>query len=239
MLWLIRAIGVISLLFVAIGVWMEIVDRGFTPVTGEPATLPGNFKRRFGAMEFVRSRNDIEKVIGELGDPIRQQDRDTMGYKLGLDFLFVAAYTLLFIALGVLLAVRPSAWAFWVGIIAAGCGTAAAVADVVENIRILRVLDLPLAQTVDEMAQGIRQAAMVKWFLSFLTIAMLSSAFFLPGRWISWPSLIGLFFAASALWGLFNLVMKNEPQMVQSLLIAVIGTLMMIVISLIWPHKLL
>jgi hypothetical protein len=236
MLWLIRAIGVISILFIVTAVLMEIVDRGFTPVSG---TLLGKFKKRFIAMEFVRSRDEIKAVVGELGDPIHQQDRDTMRCKLRLDFLFIATYGLLFIAVGILLTQRPPSWAFWLGIIAAGCGTAAAVSDVVENIRTLHVLDLPLARTGDEMAQAIRQAAMVKWTLSFLTIGMLSATFFLQGRWISWPSLIGLFFAASALWGMFAFVLKNEPQMAQAMTLAALATLILMVVSLIWPHKLL
>jgi hypothetical protein len=69
----------------------------------------------------------------------------------------------------------------------------------VENIRLLRVLDLPTSEVTNAAANGIRQPSLIKWSLIFLTVGFLSPTFLWRSDWIV---LIGYLYLAALLVGL-------------------------------------
>jgi len=69
-----------------------------------------------------------------------------MRVKIRIDFAFIAAYVTLLVALGVVHA-RAGSWRRFAGVAVAICALAVGVFDVLENLAILDVLDVPIAST--------------------------------------------------------------------------------------------
>jgi len=127
------------------------------------------------AIELVRTRADVQEIVGELGNP----NRETMRGKVRKDFLFIPAYALLFATLGWLLGRSDYRFAIWAGAAIAVCAAGAAVFDVIENLRIFRVLDAPLADADEAMLQSLRSASLIKWAFVFIAMGLLSPIGFL------------------------------------------------------------
>src|SRR5579859_3925719 len=83
------------------------------------------------AMEVVRNVEEVDAILGEAPSP----DREAMRIKQYVDFGFIAAYVGLFLAARGLVG-GAAGWAVAI------CGVAAGAADVVENIGILRVVNV-------------------------------------------------------------------------------------------------
>ena len=161
------ALGIVSLavLTTAIGVWME--RSRFSPSERQ---FSSGFTNHVLAIELVRTPDDVLEIVGELGDP----NREVMRGKVRKDFLFIPSYGLLFAALGWLLGRSHNRYARWVGIAIVACAAGAAVFDVMENQWILRILDVRLADTSETMLDSVHSAALVKWALVFIALALLS-----------------------------------------------------------------
>lgn len=215
MLW-IRAIGVLALLFVVVAVYMETMAKGFTavqpaqengPCNFKAGELPQGLKGRVLAMEMVRSRCDVEAIVGD----VSHANRGVMRGSLKVDtYGFIPVYWLLYVLLGLVLIRRGSHWAMWVGAAAIVCGTGAALFDLAENHRILNLLNLPLSVTTDEMAHAVRKVSLLKWALAFITIGLLSSILFSLNRSPHWllatpGPIAGVLLIAAAILGLFGL----------------------------------
>ena len=224
---LLRVIGVLALLVIVGAVWMAIVSRGFLSVS-QSERLPGNFKGHVMAMEFVNHVADIEAIVGGKGHP----NRDTMRKVTRIDFLWIACYALLFVAVSLLLARRSCPWAIYLAWVAGVCGVSAAVFDLSENWRILEVLDAP--EVTQQMVNNIRDAAIVKWTLVFVTMALLAVTFFGMGWRVG---LIGWAFAATALMGLVGLVHKPNIGFIALPMLS--GLLLLMILAIGFPQKLL
>jgi hypothetical protein len=97
-------------------------------------------------------------------------DRELRRIKQWVDFGFIAAYVGLFVAARGLVGGRA-------GLIVAICGAVAGLADVVENIGILRVIDVDLRHTTQAMVDAIRIPSLIKWTLVWIALALLARFF--------------------------------------------------------------
>jgi hypothetical protein len=121
----------------------------------------------------VQTVTDIEDLRRTLGDA-PSQDRETMRLKVKIDFAFIAAYGTLLVALS-LIAARSGGWRRLIGVAAALCAVAAGVFDVLENLAILDILDVPIPATTETMLAAIRQPSAAKWSLVALCAVLLLS----------------------------------------------------------------
>jgi hypothetical protein len=149
----------------------------------QPEPLPNGFHSPILALELARTAAEARQVIGqEIDDPRREK----LSLDTWLDFLFIAGYWSLFLALSVTMLHSHVALLPWLGGAAALCATGAAVCDVVENVRILGLLNRRLPHTptpaVTERAAAIYRAAVAKWSFTFMAVALLSLLFLLNGR---------------------------------------------------------
>ena len=143
----------------------------FLILAGKPAFTNASRPPRFGdpqlSLQFVRNLEDVDAILGDAPSP----DREVMRIKQYIDFAFIASYASLFIALS-LRGWQAGGWRRTVGIAAMLCGIAAAIFDVVENIAILRILDIPLYLTGPGMLDAIRRAAIAKWLLAGISLPL-------------------------------------------------------------------
>lgn len=163
----------IGVLAVSTGVIVWSMERShFSPSEKQ---FSSGFTKHVLAIELVRTNSDVQEIVGELGDP----NREIMRGKVQKDFFFIPSYALLFAALGWLLGRSNYRFAIWVGAAIAACAAGAAVFDVIENLRILDVLDARLTDTTQTMLDSLRSASLVKWALVFIAMALLSPIAFL------------------------------------------------------------
>lgn len=173
--WVKRRLGAAGLLAV-------LCAAMFSLQMGKPyytnASVP---QRAFGdanlSLQFARGIEDIDAVLGDAPSP----DREVLRIKLYFDFGFLASYVALFLALSWTL-VRTTGWTQVAGIAAAVCGVGTGAFDVLENLALFRILDVPLRRTTPAMINAVRSAAVAKWWLAAVTIALLGSYVALPGR---------------------------------------------------------
>jgi hypothetical protein len=198
MLWLVRAIGIAAALVLAVALYMEYGRPHFTWVGGAKVKLPGGFGGHVLAMEFVRTGGDMEVIVGPQG----HANRATMQRKIEIDFLWIGCYTLLFVLVAVLLGTRPFPSSIYLAFLAAACGLLAAGFDVVENRGLLHALELTKDEATAETLRGIREAAILKWTLSYVAMGLLAVTFL--GKDLG-VSLVGYCFAATAIIGFIGL----------------------------------
>jgi hypothetical protein len=155
------------------------------------------------ALEVARNVDEVDAVLGDAPSP----DRETMRLKQYVDFGFIGCYAALFLALGRLLSrtLPPEAprWVRPVAIAAVVCGIAAAGFDVMENLAILRLLDVDLRHTTQAMVDAIRLPGIAKWSLTFVALALLSSGFLSRRGWMI--RLVGAAEGITAAMGFFGL----------------------------------
>jgi hypothetical protein len=198
MLWLVRAIGIAAALVFVVALYMQYAQPHFAWVGEAKEKLPGGFGGHVLAMEFVRTGDDVEKIVGPPG----HTNRATMRRKIEIDFIWIGCYALLFILVSILLGTRSFPFSVYLAFIAAACGLFAAGFDVVENRGILYALELTKDPPTIEAFRGIREAAILKWTFSFVAMGLLAITFFHRGLGVS---LIGYCFAATALVGFIGL----------------------------------
>jgi len=91
------------------------------------------------ALELAETPEQVRNILDHDGRDVRGGIRKATY----VDFIFIAAYWLLFIALSALLAQRDIPLAVPLAVVAAVCATAAQV-DFLENLRLFALLDTPL-----------------------------------------------------------------------------------------------
>jgi hypothetical protein len=124
------------------------------------------------AIQAARSLTDVDWVLGNAPSP----DREVMRIKQRIGFVFIGAYTALFLTLALLL-LRSGGLGRIAGPAAMICALATAAFNIAENLAILRILDVPLYQTTAPMIGAIRSASFATWALAALTLALLSTFF--------------------------------------------------------------
>jgi hypothetical protein len=179
---MVRIVGVLALLVVVVAIWMAIVQGQFE--TNPDEGLPGGFQGRVLAMEFVSNTTDVEKILA----PDVTHNRDVMQTVLMIDFAWIGCYGLLFVTISWLLMRRRCPWARYLGFVALIAGVASAAFDVRENRRILAVMSqFPYDQN---LVNQVNDAALLKWALGFVAIALLAIAFQdLANRLANWISI--------------------------------------------------
>jgi hypothetical protein len=192
---LVRTIGVLSLLVLSGAIVMVVVGGiQFSP-SMLPADKTGGFSRPVMALEFVETTEQAHVIL----DP---NNREPMRRQIYLDFGWILFYGLLYLAVSVLLVRRNCPWAFYLAAVAAVAGVGAAAFDVIENLGMLRIVNEP-AITQAALAQlHIRDAATVKWTLTFVALAILAVTFYGLNRTLT---RIGFLFSLTALAGFVGL----------------------------------
>ena len=154
------------------------------------------------ALQMAHDLNDVDAVLGEAPSA----DREVMRTKQYEDFGFIAGYACLYPALSWLLAraySRTRRVAYVLAIAAALSGVAAAGLDVVENLAILRIVDVKLTATPQSMIDAIHQPAMFKWAFGFIALGLLSTYFLWDRRRTA--KVVGVIDAAACILGLIAL----------------------------------
>ncbi len=179
---MVRIVGVLALLVVVVAIWMAIVQGQFEKIP--EAGLPGGFQGRVLAMEFVSNTTDVEKILA----PDVTHNRAVMQTVLMTDFVWIGCYGLLFVTISLLLMKRRCPFARYLGFLALIAGVASAAFDVRENQRILAVMSqFPYDQN---LVNQVNDAALLKWTLGFVAIALLAIAFQdLANRLANWISI--------------------------------------------------
>lgn len=223
---LVRIVGVLALLVIAVAIWLAVVNGQFLSAPDE--ILPGGFMNRGLAMQFVADGADVGRILA----PDVSHNRGVMRRLMLVDFLFIGGYGLLFVTITILLARRNCPWARYLALTALVAGVMAAAFDVRENIFILKTLKcFPCdPQTIDT----INNSALTKWTMSFVAIALLAIAFQdLANRFAYWISASFIVAAAIGLVGLWR------PQLLFLAQIPLlIGLALLVVTAFGWPLKL-
>jgi len=224
---MIRIVGVLALLVIGVAIWMVIVQGRFEDVP-KTQSLPGGFKSRLLAMEFVSNTSDVDTILG----PNVPHNREIMQRVLMIDFIWIVCYGLLFASISALLMRRRCPWARYLGFVALIAGVAAAVFDFRENRRILEVMSqVPYEQNV---VNRLNDAALLKWTFSFVAIALLAIAFQdLANRFAKW---ISISFILTALIGFAGL--WHYPLLRFIALPLLSGLLLLTLTAFFWPEKL-
>jgi hypothetical protein len=186
----------LSLAVLLLGLLIRMIASHFQPV--HPDGLCHGFKTRILAMELASSPFEVSKILGAHN----RRNRAVMRQAQYVDFLFIAAYWLLFLDLSGALALRKFPYAFVVGIAVAVCASAAAYFDVRENLEILKTLKTPLDDSARPSIGICRAAALLKWILIFLAVALLSALFL---KWL------GLLLLVTGLSGLATVPFVAPP----------------------------
>ena len=184
-----RAVGLLALACVTILI-VHSGRPGFSNASRPAREIPNSVV----ALQMARSADEVDDVLGDAPSP----DREAMRIKQYIDFAFIAAYAGLYIALARMFRSR-------IATIAAICGVAAAVFDIVENVAILRILDVPLRATTQAMVDSIRYPSLAKWTLAFAATALFGEAFWMS-RLRPMQVIAALNFAAAAIgfYGLYD-----------------------------------
>ncbi len=222
---IIRLSGVVAMAVIVIALWMAIASRGFEPPDAG-TELPGGFQGHVMAMEFVDTVESANLIMG----PVGSRNRQVMQKVIGIDFIWIASYALLFVMIGWLLCRRKCPWASYLATVAVISGLASAIFDIRENRAILNVLNNPPTQT---MINSVRDAALIKWTLAFVAMAILAIAFYALSRKASW---IGLAFSLTAALGLAGL--WHYPWIALSTFPMLAGLLILSIVAIVWPNDL-
>ena len=180
-----RQAGALAILCLVLGILL----RGkpyFTNASRPPRGIPDSGV----AIQVARSLGEIDDILGNAPSP----DREAMRFKQYIDFAYIAAYTALFLTLAAML-MREGGWGRLAGAAAMVCAVATGVFNVLQDVAILRILDIPLDALPSAAINAIRSAAAAKWALAAVTETFLSGLFLkqsgqpLPGggikKWLS------------------------------------------------------
>jgi hypothetical protein len=162
-----RAAGALAILCLV----LFILLRGkpyFTNASRPPRGIPDSAV----AIQVARSLAEIDDILGNAPSP----DREAMRFKQYIDFAFTAAYTALFLTLAAML-MREGGWGRMAGAAAMVCAVATGVFNVLQDVAILNILDIPLDATPSAAINAIRSPATAKWVLAAVTEGLLSGLF--------------------------------------------------------------
>ena len=147
----------------------------FTNASHPPRGIPDSEV----AIQVARSPAEIDNILGNAPSP----DREVMRFKQYIDFAFTAAYTALFLTLALML-MREGGWGRLAGAAAMVCAVATGVFNVLQDVAILRILDIPLDALPSAAINAIRSAAAAKWALAAVTEGFVSGLFLKQRGWL-------------------------------------------------------
>jgi hypothetical protein len=182
--------GLLSFMWLAILVWMVVYFGALmNKVLKRQSEAAGKKIEEGGFMPWLiaRTKVAIANLIGHPGDERRQViEESTIG-----DYFFIAIYWALYLVMSRILYIVASSSqsvvpflglsvqevALPVSIAAAVFGTVAALSDIVENRRILRLLKMPLDDAIVDQAAKLRHASTLKVAATCITFSILAFTF--------------------------------------------------------------
>ncbi len=176
------------------------------------------------AMEVVRNVGEVDAILSDAPSP----DREVMRVKQYGDFGFIGAYSALYVLMAMLLAGQGRIAA----ISAAVLGVVAAICDVVENVGILRIVDVDLSHTTQAMIDAVRYPSLAKWALASIALGMLGVLAMRTRR--TGLEIVGALDFLAALLGVVGLF---ENWFLQWMGVAMLGGLVGLAILYFRPHR--
>gem|GEM_PF-2052123 len=163
------------------------------------------------ALQMARNTAEVEAVLGEAPSV----DREIMRVKQYVDFALIAGYAAL--ALLIAAALARSRYRR-LALVMGGIAILAALADVLENLGTLRVVNLPLGQLKPVTLDALRLASITKWNLLLSANILLAVITIAGRRWYLRAAGIlglagavltaaGLFYNAILVWGGFLMIL--------------------------------
>ena len=149
----------------------------------------------FFAIEVARNPEEVDLVLSDAPSA----DREAMRIKRYADFGFIAAYAALYIALARMFGGRFA-------LAGAGLGVIAAIFNVIENLAILKILDVDLAHTTQGLIDAIRYPGLIEWACTSVALGIFAVLMIRTKRTLL--RIAGLFELAAALLGASGLA-KN------------------------------
>ena len=129
------------------------------------------------ALQMARDAADVEAIIGDAPSA----DREVMRIKQYVDFALIAGYLALALMIATaLIRTRHRRLALVIGAIA----VLAALADVLENLGTLRVVNLPLSQLTPVTLDALRLASITKWNLLLSANTLLATITVARSEWV-------------------------------------------------------
>jgi hypothetical protein len=176
------------------------------------------------AMEVVRDAAEVDAVLSDAPSP----DREVMRLKQYADFAFVGGYAALYVLMSMMLVQEGRA----IAITAAVLGIVAAICDVIENLGILRIVDVDLAHTTQAMIDAIRYPSLIKWALASLALGLLGVL-----AWRTHQIGLRIVGALDALAGLLGLYSLFENRFLQWMGVPMLGGLVGLAILYFRPYR--
>jgi hypothetical protein len=149
------------------------------------------------ALQMARNAADVEAIMGDAPSA----DREVMRIKQYVDFALIAGYLALALMIAASLArTRHRRLALVIG----GIAVLAALADVLENVATLRIVNLTLGQLTPVTLDALRLASITKWNLLLSANTLLAAITVARREWmLRAAGLLGLSGAALTAGGLF------------------------------------
>jgi hypothetical protein len=149
------------------------------------------------ALQMARDAADVEAIMGDAPSA----DREVMRVKQYVDFALIAGYLALALVIAAaLVRTRHRRLALVIG----GVAVFAALADVIENLSTLRVVNLSLGQLTPVTLDALRLASITKWNLLLSASTLLATITIVRRAWyLRTAGLLGLAGAALTAAGLF------------------------------------
>jgi hypothetical protein len=149
------------------------------------------------ALQMARDAADVEAIMGDAPSV----DREVMRVKQYVDFALIAGYLLLALMIAATLARTPQRR---LALVMGGVAVLAALADVLENLGTLRVVNLTLGQITPLTLDALRLASITKWNLLLTANTLLATVTIARRQWYLRASgILGLAGAALTAAGLF------------------------------------
>jgi hypothetical protein len=149
------------------------------------------------ALQMARDAADVEAIMGDAPSA----DREVMRVKQYVDFALIAGYLALSLMIAAALTrTRHRRLALVVG----GLAVLAAIADVLENLGTLRLVNLTLAQLTPVTLDALRLASLTKWNLLLSANTLLATITVVRRQWyLRAAGILGLAGALLTAAGLF------------------------------------
>jgi hypothetical protein len=152
----------------ALSVVMTVRGPG-APVVANP---PG-IRAPVLALELAATPDEVFRIIGPPGDPARPAAVAAMRAVTHPDFVFLLAYSTFYAGIFALLHAR-SAGPTWLAPVGWALAATLAVADALENVEILRLLDAADATAMGPALAALRPFTLLKWNAIFAASALLA-----------------------------------------------------------------
>lgn len=149
------------------------------------------------ALQTARNADEVEAIMGDAPSA----DREVMRVKQYIDFALIAGYLALALMIAaVLTRTRHRRLALVIG----GAAVLAALADVLENVATLRIVNLTLGQLTPVTLDALHLASITKWNLLLTANTLLATITVVRRQWyLRAAGLLGLAGAALTAAGLF------------------------------------